>query len=182
MNLLPTILVCPTANRERCWTLATPETLRTRNNLTLAYPVSEPHGRGYRTAASRSVDTCQRFSVVRISPWAGVINYDQPVTAAIFGLIGVVVGGLLNGAVTAWQARRTDAFAARVGARLFDLELRQAALALAVLEDEESVASGKAALPEFSTAAWDKYQEVLARTLSDKDWLTSMIHGCDVLA
>lgn len=93
-------------------------------------------------------------------------------TAAIFGLIGVVVGGLLNGAVTAWQTRRTDAFAARVGARLVDLELRQAALALAVLEDEEATASGEGASRKFSAAAWDKYQEVLARTLSDEDGLT----------
>ena len=100
------------------------------------------------------------------------VDYDQLVTAAIFGLIGVVVGGLLNGAVTAWQARRTDAFAARVGARLVDLELRQAALALAVLEDEKPIASGEGGSPKFSTAAWDKYQEVLARTLADEDWLT----------
>jgi hypothetical protein len=100
------------------------------------------------------------------------VDYDQPVTAAIFGLIGVVVGGLLNGAVTAWQGRRTDAFAARVGARLVDLELRQAALALAVLEDEGSTDFGERASTKFSTAAWDKYQEVLARMLSDEDWLT----------
>jgi hypothetical protein len=100
------------------------------------------------------------------------LNYDQPMTAAIFGLIGVVVGGLLNGAVTAWQARRTDASAARVGARLVDLELRQAALALAVLERAELTASETKSSRKFSTTAWDKYQEVLARTLSDKDWQT----------
>jgi hypothetical protein len=96
--------------------------------------------------------------------------YDQPMTAAIFGLIGVVVGGLLNGAVAAWQARRTDAHATRVGARLIDLELRYATLALKVLEDDGSKASGEETSRKFSTTAWDKYQEVLARTLSDKDW------------
>ena len=43
---------------------------------------------------------------------------------AVFGLIGVIVGGLLNAAVTGWQARRDDVASGRVAARLVDLELR----------------------------------------------------------
>jgi hypothetical protein len=103
----------------------------------------------------------------------GTVNYDQSMTAAIFGLIGVVVGGLLNGAVTALQARRADRADTRVSARLVDLELRQAGLWLVIDEDTTEETSAPSMVQQrFMPYAWDKHREVLARALSDKEWET----------
>ena len=51
-------------------------------------------------------------------------------TAAIFGLVGVIIGGLINAAVAAWQAWRAAKASARTGARRVALELRDAATVL----------------------------------------------------
>ena len=51
-------------------------------------------------------------------------------TAAIFGLVGVIIGGLINAVVAAWQARRADKASARTGARLVALELGDVAAVL----------------------------------------------------
>lgn len=45
------------------------------------------------------------------------------VTAAIFGLLGVIVGGVLNGAVAHWSERRKDRRLGVVAARLVRYEL-----------------------------------------------------------
>jgi hypothetical protein len=87
--------------------------------------------------------------------------------AAVFGLIGVVVGGLLNAAVTAWQARRADVASARVAARLVDLELREAAAILVLNQHANRLSQADS---PFSNVAWRKYQDVLARALSDRSW------------
>jgi hypothetical protein len=86
---------------------------------------------------------------------------------AVFGLIGVIVGGLLNAAVTAWQARREDVASARVAARLIDLELREAAAILVLNQGANRISQGDS---PFSNAAWRKYRDVLARALSDRGW------------
>jgi hypothetical protein len=72
---------------------------------------------------------------------------------AVFGLIGVIVGGLLNAAVTAWQARREDVASARVAARLVDLELREAAATLVLNQGANRLSQGDS---PFSNAAWRK--------------------------
>jgi hypothetical protein len=89
------------------------------------------------------------------------------VTAAIFGLIGVIIGGLINGAVTAWQAHRHEKMDGRVAARLVYTELRDIYV--------ESVLPAKLNLKydsslRFPTPTWLKQQEVLARVLSDDAW------------
>jgi hypothetical protein len=86
---------------------------------------------------------------------------------AVFGLIGVIVGGLLNAAVTAWQARRDDVASARVAARLVDRELREAVAILVLNQGANRLLQGDS---PFSNAAWTKYWDVLARALSDRDW------------
>jgi hypothetical protein len=86
---------------------------------------------------------------------------------AVFGLIGVIVGGLLNAAVTAWQARRADVASGRVAARLVDLELREAAAILVLNQGANRLSQGDS---PFSNAAWRKYRDVLARALSDGGW------------
>jgi hypothetical protein len=84
-------------------------------------------------------------------------------TAAIFGLVGVIVGGLINAAVAAWQARQADKASARTGARLVALELGGAAAVLMLNPHQEG-------RRQFSDAAWRAYRDALARTLSDEDW------------
>jgi hypothetical protein len=88
-------------------------------------------------------------------------------TAAIFGLVGVIIGGLINAAVAAWQARRADKASARTGARLVALELGDAA---AVLRLNPGAAAHQEGRQQFSGAAWHAYRDALARTLSDEDW------------
>jgi hypothetical protein len=88
-------------------------------------------------------------------------------TAAIFGLVGVIIGGLINAVVAAWQARRADKASARTGARLVALELGDAA---AVLMLNPGAAAHQEGRQQFSDAAWHAYRDALARTLSDEDW------------
>lgn len=88
-------------------------------------------------------------------------------TAAIFGLVGVIVGGLINAGVAAWQARHADRASARTGARLVALELGDAA---AVLLLNPGAAAHQEGRQQFSDAAWHAYRDALARTLSDQDW------------
>jgi hypothetical protein len=89
--------------------------------------------------------------------------------AAIFGLVGVVVGGLLNGAVTAWQARRSTLAHMRAGARLVGAELYQANLIFSLIERMGGLPPQFSGL-KLSADAWDKYREVLARTLGETEW------------
>jgi hypothetical protein len=88
-------------------------------------------------------------------------------TAAIFGLVGVIIGGLVNAAVAAWQAWRAHKASARTGARLVALELRDAA---AVLMLNPGAAAHQEGLQQFSDTAWNAYRDALARMLSDEDW------------
>lgn len=88
-------------------------------------------------------------------------------TAAIFGLVGVIIGGLLNGAVTAWQARRQEKADGRVAARLVHVELRDIYFLGAVAATLEVPPD-----TPFPTPAWRNHQAVLARALSDKGWET----------
>jgi hypothetical protein len=67
-------------------------------------------------------------------------------TAAIFGLVVVTIGGLINAAVAARQARRADRASARTAAA--HQEGRQ----------------------QCSGAAWHAYRDAVARALSDEDW------------
>jgi hypothetical protein len=65
---------------------------------------------------------------------------------AVFGLIGVIVGGLLNAAVTAWLARRDDVASGRAAARLVDLELREAAAILVVNQGANRLSQGDSSI------------------------------------
>ena len=88
------------------------------------------------------------------------------VTEAIFGLIGVVIGGLLNGGVS-WLASRRDAERkARIGSRLVlsELDENQRAVSLALK------AGSFGHLKSLETKAWKDWRETLADVLSDNDW------------
>jgi hypothetical protein len=89
------------------------------------------------------------------------------VTAAIFGLLGVVVGGVLNGAVARWQARRAESDAVRAAARLLLDELTQGWAIVDMELGDEAFKSER--VP--TTRRWTEYEELFARALSIDDWI-----------
>lgn len=86
-------------------------------------------------------------------------------TAAIFGLIGVVVGGLLNLAVAAWHENRRDRLRVRPVARLVMGELRDWQGLLHAAERRGS----DYGLP--APKAWPAGAEVLAPVVDGKTWV-----------
>jgi hypothetical protein len=90
------------------------------------------------------------------------------VTAAIFGLLGVIVGGVINGVVSAVLQRRTERSDQRSAARLVRSELVDfRALAL------EASRRSPEDLPQLRDATpvlWQTNRAVLARALTDEHW------------
>jgi hypothetical protein len=90
------------------------------------------------------------------------------VTAAIFGLLGVIVGGVINGVVSTALARRTEDADRRGAARLVRSELvrfRSLAIGARMWTPEH--------LPQLryaGTELWDANRAVLARGLRNEDW------------
>src|SRR4029078_260814 len=74
------------------------------------------------------------------------------VLSAIFGLVGVVVGGLLTGAVSLWQQRRAHRAEARAASRLLSAELSEQHVFLEALVRRDPEAPGRKHLP--AVAAW----------------------------
>jgi hypothetical protein len=88
------------------------------------------------------------------------------VTAAIFGLVGVIVGAAVSGWVTLALERRREDQARRAALHVMDVELLRAkAYTESVLE------SGVwAAGTDTSVRVWDRYEDVLARQLRRDDF------------
>ncbi|NUU15757.1 hypothetical protein HP550_00645 [Cellulomonas humilata] len=89
-------------------------------------------------------------------------------TGAIFGLIGVVVGAMLNLVVLTLRERSTTKSAARAAARLVGTELLTFATVIRATRSRDP-----ADLPQvklLDTTAWTAYREVLARVLPDQSW------------
>jgi hypothetical protein len=92
------------------------------------------------------------------------------VTAAIFGLIGVVVGALLTAAREYLMARRQERAAARANARLLKVDLQRALDAI-----EHCLLPGRPpkAGPwdqELGADGWSDRLNLLATTMRDDDW------------
>jgi hypothetical protein len=94
-------------------------------------------------------------------------------TEAIFGLVGVLVGGLLNGAGLWLVERHRSRRAARTAARLLLPELIEIERILTIRMWREPKWRGMA---EFPHERWDRYESTLAPVLSKWDWaaLTSL--------
>lgn len=85
---------------------------------------------------------------------------------AIFGLVGVVIGGLLTGALQVFQQRRSDRAEARAVARLLSAELSEQLQYLDALVNQDPAVSKQA--PTIS--AWPEYRAAMARLLDDRTW------------
>jgi hypothetical protein len=90
-------------------------------------------------------------------------------TGAIFGLIGVLVGGVLNGVVGAWQGRRLEHFETRAAARLVFHDLVNAKL---LLQEATSRGSwGEVTDELLRLDRWTEYERLFARALDSDEWL-----------
>jgi hypothetical protein len=91
------------------------------------------------------------------------------VTGAIFGLIGVVVGGLLTAAVQAFQEWRSQRTLSRAAARLLSAEL---SVQQSILEDRGSDEPAEPVSDEMPAVSdWPQSRAVMARVLDDEAWI-----------
>jgi hypothetical protein len=92
------------------------------------------------------------------------------VTAAIFGLVGVVLGGLLSGGVTYVMERRREQRETRAAARLLAEELRRAISFIhGVLRPVESDWQSRA-FAELDLEVWKQNRALLASALAEETW------------
>jgi hypothetical protein len=89
-------------------------------------------------------------------------------TAAIFGLLGVIVGAVINGVVTALLQRRTELSDQRSAARLVRSEL--VAFRALALEARGRSPEHLPQLRDANPVLWQANRAVLAKALSDHHW------------
>ena len=89
-------------------------------------------------------------------------------TAAIFGLIGVIVGALINGTATMLLHRRTERSDARSAVRLVASEL--ARFYLLAKASQQLPPDHLPQLHQSTPVVWESNRGVLARSLSSPDW------------
>src|SRR6266540_237945 len=89
-------------------------------------------------------------------------------TAAIFALLGVVVGGVLNGAVSYTLEARREGKAVRAAARLLhaDLSAARTSLALAAVNRDW----GPLRIAPGPLSSWERHHELLAARFPNEGW------------
>jgi hypothetical protein len=95
-------------------------------------------------------------------------------SAAIFGLIGVVIGALVTGGVTFFLEWRRERAALRAGLRLVGEELKDMLLEVQIMVDMRAwgppeVRQGLGG--RISHEQWDRHRDVFAAQLSPTDWV-----------
>ena len=92
-------------------------------------------------------------------------------TAAIFGLLGVIVGGVLNGVVT-WRIERfRKRQEARAAARLANVELGDARSGFDAYAFRPGPETMVRLVSLLADDAWRDHRGVLARVLDPPEWL-----------
>jgi hypothetical protein len=97
---------------------------------------------------------------------------------AFFGLLGVIIGGIITAGANYLLDRRRElaakerdehhrALEVKRAARLIDIEILRVAASLKIVIDRKHWSS-----PKLTTEAWQKYSAVIAPVLSYSDWLT----------
>jgi len=87
-------------------------------------------------------------------------------TAAIFGLLGVVIGALLSGLITLHIESRKERKEAMVAARFVHSELQMFQVDIENWIRDRYVPED----PDLQTEAWDQHSLALARGLPGGDW------------
>jgi hypothetical protein len=108
-------------------------------------------------------------------------GYARPVTEAIFGLVGVLIGGFLQGGVGWIMERRKENWAARKAARLVTRDLHRARLVMNMIHDDG--ANWGILEMEFGAALerWPQYADVLAGTIHSNEQWGAITSGIEVL-
>jgi hypothetical protein len=89
------------------------------------------------------------------------------VTEAIIGFVGVVVGGLLTGAVASFTEWRRERAALRAARRLLHLELLAAEWVLSTAMESDDVGRLKGAVP---IARWSEFSALMAKNAEPGVW------------
>ena len=90
-------------------------------------------------------------------------------TGAIFGLLGVIVGGVLTGAVEALRESRAQRASSRAAARLLSAEL---SVQEAILQRRAGEASARPEVDRLPAVIdWPEQRVVMAKTLDDPTWI-----------
>src|SRR5690349_24072121 len=99
---------------------------------------------------------------------------------AIVGLVGVIVGAMLSGALTLLTTRRSDKRQARAAGRLLESELRSIAQQLLLMRNDLARQAGlrmkesRTILRELfrlpPTVAWETHKSLLASLLTTAEW------------
>lgn len=100
------------------------------------------------------------------------------VIPALFGLLGVIIGGIITAGANYLLDRRREltanrrderdhAIEVKRAARLIDIEILRVAASLKIVIDSKHWSNAKP-----TTEAWQKYGAVIAPVLSYFDWLT----------
>ena len=92
-------------------------------------------------------------------------------TTAIFGLVGVLLGGLITVGANYWLARRSESVDLRRASRLVSAELAVLQIHAEVMGERQSYPpASPLAQSLFPTQAWDTNKEVLAEHLKTEEW------------
>jgi phosphoserine phosphatase len=88
-------------------------------------------------------------------------------TEAIFGLVGVIIGGLLNGGVSLLVDKKSQKGAGKVAARMLLSEITNNEIATKLSLEKSTWRHLRLAL---SIEEWTRRREPLAAVLSDTEW------------
>jgi hypothetical protein len=106
-------------------------------------------------------------------------------TAAIFGLAGVIIGGLLTGGISYVLESRRERKAAQVAARILMDDFAMARARVETISARDAWPQNPRAVFRFSTEVWVEQRQILAAAIistSDYFDVADAAHGIDVAA
>jgi hypothetical protein len=116
---------------------------------------------GRRAATQRHCASCA----------AAARDRSLPRVEAIYGLLGVVVGALLQGGWSWWMERRREGWAAKKSGRLFGPALMRCALVFDDPYDPPITWGEIVAVVDSNLDQWPEHAEVFAGTLHHDEWM-----------
>jgi hypothetical protein len=102
-------------------------------------------------------------------------------TEAIFGLIGVLVGGVLQGGTTWWIERRRESWAARRAGRLLTHDLKRLRFLMTYASEQPLPWGFLGHQIRNGLANWPEHAAVLAGTIHENDMWQDIVTAVDSL-